>query len=93
MQLPTRILTAASVAALFTVFGSVRPATAVAQAAAPKLDDPTIVAIFDAANTFDMETGSPQSIKVTPRLSVILAQCWCAIIATSESRVGSWRSH
>jgi putative membrane protein len=36
----------------------VRPATAVAQAAAPKLDDPTIVAIFDAANTFDMETGS-----------------------------------
>jgi putative membrane protein len=58
MQLPTRILTAASVAALFTVFASVRPATAVAQAAAPKLDDPTIVAIFDAANTFDMETGS-----------------------------------
>ncbi|HEY5022239.1 MAG TPA: DUF4142 domain-containing protein [Gemmatimonadaceae bacterium] len=58
MQMPTRILTAASVAALFTVFGSVRPATAVAQAVAPKLDDPTIVAIFDAANTFDMETGS-----------------------------------
>jgi putative membrane protein len=58
MQLPTRILTAASVAALFTVFGSARPATAVAQAAAPKLDDPTIVAIFDAANTYDMETGS-----------------------------------
>jgi putative membrane protein len=25
--------------------------------AAPKLDDPTIVAIFDAANTWDMETG------------------------------------
>ena len=28
-----------------------------AQAAAPKLDDPTIVAIFDAANTYDIETG------------------------------------
>lgn len=28
------------------------------QAAAGKLDDPTIVAIFDAANTYDMETGS-----------------------------------
>jgi putative membrane protein len=28
------------------------------QANAPKLDDPTIVAIFDAANTYDIETGS-----------------------------------
>ena len=27
-------------------------------AASPKLDDPTIVAIFDGANTYDMETGS-----------------------------------
>ena len=27
-------------------------------AESPKLDDPTIVAIFDAANTYDMETGS-----------------------------------
>lgn len=33
------------------------PSTAVAQANA-KLDDPTIVAIFDAANTYDIETGS-----------------------------------
>ena len=32
--------------------------TADAQANAPKLDDPTIVAIFDAANTYDMETAS-----------------------------------
>ena len=32
--------------------------TADAQANAPKLDDPTIVAIIDAANTYDMETGS-----------------------------------
>src|SRR3954470_12698837 len=34
------------------------PAPSSAQAAAPKLDDPTIVAIFDAANTYDVETGS-----------------------------------
>jgi putative membrane protein len=30
---------------------------AFARPAAPPLDDPTIVAIFDAANTFDIETG------------------------------------
>lgn len=29
-----------------------------AQAAASTIDDPTIVAIFDAANTYDIETGS-----------------------------------
>jgi putative membrane protein len=34
------------------------PAAARSQANAPKLDDPTIVAIFDAANTYDIETGS-----------------------------------
>jgi putative membrane protein len=32
-------------------------ATAAVVAAAPALDDPTIVAIFDAANTADIETG------------------------------------
>lgn len=32
--------------------------TSAAQSAAPKLDDPTIVAIFDAANTYDVETGN-----------------------------------
>ena len=31
---------------------------AAAQTASPKLNDPTIVAIFDAANTWDMETGA-----------------------------------
>jgi putative membrane protein len=35
---------------------------AVAQAS-PKLDDPTIVAIFDAANTYDIETGSLAATK------------------------------
>ncbi|HEX9219959.1 MAG TPA: DUF4142 domain-containing protein [Gemmatimonadaceae bacterium] len=34
------------------------PAAAKSQTSAPKLDDPTIVAIFDAANSYDMETGS-----------------------------------
>lgn len=29
-----------------------------AQSVKPRLDDPTIVAIFDAANTYDIETGS-----------------------------------
>ena len=32
--------------------------TAATVTVTPKLDDPTIVAIFDAANTYDMETGS-----------------------------------
>jgi putative membrane protein len=31
--------------------------TTQAQTVKPKLDDPTIVAIFDAANTYDIETG------------------------------------
>jgi putative membrane protein len=34
------------------------PAAARSQANTPKLDDPTIVSIFDAANTYDIETGS-----------------------------------
>jgi putative membrane protein len=38
------------------------PATAQASA---KLDDPTIVAIFDAANTYDIETGSLAATKGT----------------------------
>ncbi len=36
---------------------ALQPSRAAAQASG-KLDDPTIVAIFDAANTFDMETGA-----------------------------------
>ena len=58
MQLHTRILTAASMATLVAAFGFARPTVVLAQGTAPKLDDPTIVAIFDAANTYDMETGS-----------------------------------
>jgi putative membrane protein len=39
------------------------PSAARAQAA--KLDDPTIIAIFDAANTWDMETGAIAAKKAT----------------------------
>ena len=58
MRCPTaRIL--APLASLSLVAGLIVCSTspAVAQAGA-KLDDPTIVAIFDAANTYDIETGS-----------------------------------
>jgi len=41
---------------LGTTLGSTR--TAAHEAALPALDDPTIVAIFDAANTADIETGT-----------------------------------
>jgi putative membrane protein len=56
MHLHSRILSAASMMALIVAF--MHPKGALAQEAASKLDDPTIVAIFDAANTYDMETGS-----------------------------------
>jgi putative membrane protein len=45
----------ALVAAVATAFLAIAPS---ARAQAAKLDDPTIIAIFDAANTWDMETGS-----------------------------------
>src|SRR6478609_5820026 len=37
------------------------------QKAAAKLDDPTIIAIFDAANTWDMETGALAEKKGTTK--------------------------
>ena len=42
------------------------PVRAVAAQAA-KLDDPTIIAIFDAANTWDMETGALAAKKGTTK--------------------------
>jgi putative membrane protein len=45
-----------AITTLALVFGL--PVTTARSQAANKLDDPTIVAIFDAANTYDMETGS-----------------------------------
>ena len=53
MRIPS--LTAALLAASATLI-LVQPAPA--QTAAPSLDDATIVAIFDAANTADIETGT-----------------------------------
>lgn len=52
-----RMLRYGVMAALTIAFG-LPVATARSQAGSPRLDDPTIVAIFDAANTYDMETGS-----------------------------------
>jgi putative membrane protein len=51
--------TLAPIAALAFVAGltALQPSTVLAQANS-KLDDPTIVAIFDAANRYDIETGS-----------------------------------
>ena len=51
------ILRYGSLAMLAAAF-AVPTVAAHSQATATKLDDPTIVAIFDAANTYDMETGS-----------------------------------
>jgi putative membrane protein len=50
---------AASVAASLLVVSSItaRAQSQAGKSAAPALDDPTIVAIFDVANTWDMETG------------------------------------
>ena len=65
MKLPhyrAGFLATAALAGL-AVVGPVR--TAGAQAA--KLDDPTIIAIFDAANTWDMETGALAARKGTTK--------------------------
>jgi putative membrane protein len=55
-------LAAAAALAVAAAFATPTPVraqgTAAAPAAAKGLDDPTIVAIFDAANTWDMETGA-----------------------------------
>ena len=58
MQWNSRVLTPALITACFVALGSARSTTALAQGGAARLDDPTIVAIFDAANTYDIETGS-----------------------------------
>ena len=60
--LPTRALVASALIALTTL---VPEQILAAQAA--KLDDPTIIAIFDAANTWDMETGAIAAKKGTTK--------------------------
>ena len=52
----------ALVAAVATAFLAIAPSV---RAQAAKLDDPTIIAIFDAANTWDMETGALAAKKGT----------------------------
>ena len=51
----TRIAVATTAAATLAATPALHAQAA--QAGAPKLNDPTIVAIFDAANTWDIETG------------------------------------
>jgi putative membrane protein len=58
MHLHSRALNTASIAVAIACLAATRPTTTFAQATTAKLDDPTIVAIFDAANTYDIETGS-----------------------------------
>jgi putative membrane protein len=57
MQFHSRARSAALIFGVATLFGF-STVKVPAQQAATKLDDPTIVAIFDAANTYDIETGS-----------------------------------
>jgi putative membrane protein len=52
-------------AALVSATMLIAPRPAAAQSA--KLDDPTIIAIFDAANTWDMETGALATSKGTSK--------------------------
>src|SRR3954463_3527642 len=53
-------------ASALVVFGLASPARSIAAQTA-KLDDPTIIAIFDAANTWDMETGALAEKKGTTK--------------------------
>ena len=60
-QLISRYLLSATLAGVVAV----APGPAGAQSA--KLDDPTIIAIFDAANTWDIETGAIAARKATTK--------------------------
>ena len=65
-QMHSKFVTVAS--ALFAVAVAAQPALAQAkQEGKAALNDPTIVAIFDAANTFDMETGALAAKKGTTK--------------------------
>ena len=61
VQLRSLLLTAAGLAALIVI----TPDRVAAQDT--KLDDPTIIAIFDAANTWDIETGAIAAKKGTSK--------------------------
>jgi putative membrane protein len=57
MSKPTVLLLLAATAAIATLAPAVAQTPVRLASAAPALDDPTIVAIFDAANTWDIETS------------------------------------
>jgi putative membrane protein len=63
MYLHRRVFINASMAVAIACLGAAEPTTTFAQSSAPKLDDPTIVAIFDAASTYDIETSSLAATK------------------------------
>jgi len=65
MRATTSTLRLALAAALVSI-GAFAPVRSLAAQAA-KLDDPTIIAIFDAANTWDMETGAIAEKKGTTK--------------------------
>lgn len=64
VRIARRLAVAGSAALVLTMVGAM---TGRAQSAASKLDDPTIVAIFDAANTWDIETGQLAAKKATSK--------------------------
>jgi putative membrane protein len=57
----------ASLGVAIATFAAASLVATAQQAPAAKLDDPTIVAIFDAANTWDMETGELAATKGTTK--------------------------
>jgi len=63
-----RILTTSALIAMVIALATMAVMSGSAEAdAAPALDDPTIVAIFDAANTYDIETGELAAKKGTSK--------------------------
>ncbi len=64
--LPRRFLATSAVTAVVTALAALVVVSGGSEAdAAPALDDATIVAIFDAANTYDIETGDLAARKAT----------------------------
>lgn len=65
MKIPHRVSSALLTATLAGL--AVCAPTRIVHAQAAKLDDPTIIAIFDAANTWDVETGALAAKKGTAK--------------------------
>lgn len=67
MRSITLTLRRTSFSAAMAILSATPTAARAQQSPAPKLDDATIVAIFDAANTWDMETGELAAKKGTTK--------------------------